>query len=230
MSKCILIQGLPGSGKTTLAHIIKEKMRAVHFNADWARTTITSHLAFSEKDRQLQAKTLGQLGALLVEQGKWCIIDFVCPTATTRSNFFNSFKFRDDVFAVWMNTISEGRFEDTNKLYQKPGTSVQDYEVQGWQSADDLEAHADVIIALVTKNHSDYYIRYNTQSDGRRNQWRIIEAASGDEVLVDSFELKGHMTPASTVEHGVTKWNVAVRGQGQFSNSEDGFSKFTLVY
>jgi adenylylsulfate kinase len=231
MAKCILIQGLPGSGKTTLAHILKEKMGAVHFNADWARGTITSYLSFTEKDRQIQARTLGQLGSLLVEQGKWCIVDFICPTRTTRSNFYNHFKFTTDVFSVWMNTINKGRFEDTNKIYERPGEGAYDYQVEGWQDPDGLEDHADHIISMAAKGHENYYIRYNTHSNGKRQQWRIISASTMEETLVDDFELRGHMTPASTVEHNVTKWNVQACGYGQFIKSEDAeYTKFILKY
>ena len=41
------------------------------------------------------------------------ICDFVCPTRETRQMF-------DADFTVWMDTIEEGRFEDTNKLFERP--------------------------------------------------------------------------------------------------------------
>jgi adenylylsulfate kinase len=39
------------------------------------------------------------------------VVDFVCP--------FESYRYFFDV-KIWMNTIERGRFEDTNKLFEKP--------------------------------------------------------------------------------------------------------------
>ena len=41
------------------------------------------------------------------------IVDFICPTNKTRE-IFNA------DFIVWMDTIKKGRFDDTNKLFEKP--------------------------------------------------------------------------------------------------------------
>lgn len=231
MSKVILIQGLPGSGKTTVAKMIAEKLQAVHINADWARATVTSHLGFTEGDRQKQARALGSMARMVFEQGPWVVVDFVCPTRTTRAAFFQTFKEPSDVFSVWMNTITEGRFEDTNKLYQKPGEGAYEYVVEGYKTIEELEAHAQNIIDLVTVGHRDYYIRYNTKSDGLRSVWRIIDAQTKEEVLVDDFELRGYMTPGMTVEHDAKKWNVLVRGYAVFIHGPaDDYVTFHLNY
>ncbi|BAG41687.1 adenosine 5'-phosphosulfate kinase [Ralstonia phage phiRSL1] len=231
MSKTIMIQGLPGSGKTTLALAIQKRLSAIHFNADWARANITTHLSFEEKDRVIQAKTLGRLARCVMEQGSWVIVDFVCPTRTTRGAFFTQFKEVSDVFSVWMNTIQEGRFADTNKLYQKPGVGAFQYSVDEYlQTPEDFERVAQDIVNQVTAGHQSYYIRYNTHSDGLTNMWRIIEAGTMNEVLVDHFDLRGHMTPGTTIEHNVTKFNVLVRGYSAFTTDADGRSIFTLTY
>ena len=44
---------------------------------------------------------------------RYVICDFVCPTRTTQETF-------DPDITIWMNTISEGRFEDTNKMFEEP--------------------------------------------------------------------------------------------------------------
>ena len=41
------------------------------------------------------------------------VCDFVCPTKETRDNF-------DPDILIWMDTIKEGRFEDTNRLFENP--------------------------------------------------------------------------------------------------------------
>lgn len=228
--KTLLIQGLPGSGKTTLAHKIKARLNAVHVNADWARETITKHLGFTHDDRIKQATTLGQLARLIQENGQWCIVDFVCPLPQTRFAFLDKFKKRSDVFSVWMDTIQEGRFEDTNKLYKRPGQDLVDYKVTGWHTDELLERVADDIVKQITSGHRTYYIRYNTHSDGHIHMWRVIDALTLEETLCDSFELRGHMCPAMTYEHGVTKFNVAITGYGAFITDEHDRKTFVLKY
>ena len=55
--------------------------------------------------------------------GKVAVVDFVCPTYITRLEF-------NADYTVWMNTIKEGRFEDTNALFEKP--DYVDYHVEKW--------------------------------------------------------------------------------------------------
>jgi adenylylsulfate kinase len=113
MNKKILIMGLPGSGKTTLAKALAPKLKAVHWNADAVRANINSHLGFSEADRIEQARRMGWLCDQVTAAGSWVIADFVCPTPATRAAFGTA-------TVIWVDTIREGRFEDTNKLFVNP--------------------------------------------------------------------------------------------------------------
>ena len=110
----IQIIGLPGSGKTTLAETLKEKINAIHLNADYVRSTVNSDLGFSIEDRVEHARRLGEMSRMLSGQGYDVIVDFVCPTKQTRDSFG-----KPDIL-IWMDTIAEGRFEDTNKLWEDP--------------------------------------------------------------------------------------------------------------
>lgn len=237
MAKVIMIQGLPGSGKTTLATMLKAKLDAVHINADWARKTVTSHLGFTDTDRVTQARTLGQMARMLYEQGKWVIVDFVNPLPGTRIEFQNQFlNPNEDVFSVWTDTIDKGRFADTNAIYQKPSLRSLNYHISGYQTLDEMEVHAQSIFTQVTAGHRTFYIRYNTHCDGAHNFWRVIDAETLEETLVDDFEVRGLMVPGNTVEHGITKFNVSVTGYHTFEHSNpnatpDGlFTKFKLWY
>jgi len=110
----IQIIGLPGSGKTTLAVALKEHINAIHLNADQVRKTINSDLNFSLKDRIEHARRLGAMSKLLSDQGLNVIIDFICPTHETRTAFG-----KPDIL-IWMNRVTESKYEDTNKMWQNP--------------------------------------------------------------------------------------------------------------
>jgi hypothetical protein len=54
------------------------------------------------------------MSRMLSGQGYDVIVDFVCPTKQTRDSFG-----KPDIL-IWMDTSAEGRFEDTNKLWEDP--------------------------------------------------------------------------------------------------------------
>lgn len=112
----IQIIGLPGSGKTTLATALSDRINAVHLNADYVRATINSDLGFTIEDRIEHSRRMGEMAKMLSGQGINVVVDFICPTPATRESFG-----KPDIL-IWMNTIEEGRFEDTNKMFVKPDT------------------------------------------------------------------------------------------------------------
>jgi len=109
----VLIMGLPGSGKTTLARQLARRCHAVHLNADEVRATVNKDLGFSLEDRIEHARRMGCMADIVNLSGVDVVADFVCPTPETRAIFNPS-------HIIWMNTIQEGRFADTNKLFIKP--------------------------------------------------------------------------------------------------------------
>ena len=107
--------GLPGSGKTTIADAVRDRTNAIHLNADQVRSGLNKDLGFTPEDRVEQARRMGELARLLEGiQDKPVLVDFVCPTEETRKAFGEA-----DV-VVWVDTIKEGRFDDTNKLWEDP--------------------------------------------------------------------------------------------------------------
>jgi adenylylsulfate kinase len=110
--KIILIMGLPGSGKTTLANELGPMLNAKRLNADEVRKE-ADDWDFSEEGRSRQAKRMANLAIKLKSEGNFVVADFICPTPEARILFPAD-------FIIWVDTIKEGRFEDTNKMFVKP--------------------------------------------------------------------------------------------------------------
>ena len=110
--KIILIMGLPGAGKTTLANELAPMIEAKRLNADEVRKA-ANDWDFSENGRKRQAKRMADFAIKLKEEGNYVVADFICPTPQARALFPAD-------YIVWMDTIKEGRFEDTNKIFVKP--------------------------------------------------------------------------------------------------------------
>lgn len=105
--------GLPGSGKTYLANELADLINAVHYNADDVRNNINSRLGFSHEDRIKQAITMRWLCEKVIKRNYPVIADFVCPTKETREAF-------GECYLIFMDTIKQGRFDDTNKIFERP--------------------------------------------------------------------------------------------------------------
>src|SRR5947207_1055024 len=71
--KKLLIMGLAGAGKTTLATALAPRLNAVHFNADAARGNINKDLQFSRDDRVEHARRKGWLCDRVVDAGTYAI-------------------------------------------------------------------------------------------------------------------------------------------------------------
>jgi len=131
MTQRILIMGLPGSGKTTLAGALKKYLelhgdisytralsehignlnaQVTWFNADDIRRKYNDW-DFSNDGRIRQSLRMFQFS--MEAGGEYVICDFVAPLVEMRNNF------KAD-WTVWVDTIKEGRYEDTNKAFVEP--------------------------------------------------------------------------------------------------------------
>jgi broad-specificity NMP kinase len=165
MNNRILIMGLPGSGKTTLAGALKRyieengdiekinpmrilskeaiflnedefKVRVDWFNADDVRRKYNDW-DFSQDGRIRQSIRMFQFS--MEALGDYVICDFVAPLVEQRNNF------KAD-WTIWVDTIREGRYADTNAAFVEP--EVYDFRV----TEQDAEKWAEFIGSHIIEN------------------------------------------------------------------------------
>jgi len=134
--KIILIMGLPGAGKTTLANELANLINCKRLNADEIRKN-ANDWDFSEEGRKRQAKRMYDAALKMKSEGNNVIADFICPTPEARELFPAD-------YIIWVDTIKEGRFEDTNQMFVKPKkfdfhVTSQDAKVWSNKIAEDLK-------------------------------------------------------------------------------------------
>ena len=123
--------GLPGSGKSTLAKPFAELIGGVWINADQVRERYDDW-DFSSEGRIRQSQRMRHLADGVELAGKIAVADFICPTEELRNIF------KAD-YIIWMDTIQEGRYADTNNIFETP-THV-DYHVKEWFQ----DTHAELV-------------------------------------------------------------------------------------
>jgi adenylylsulfate kinase len=124
----ILIMGLPGSGKTYLAERLQPLLEAAWYNADKVRG-MAGDWDFSDDGRTRQSLRMKNLADFETFHNRFVICDFVCPTEETRNIF-------DPDILIWLDTIKEGRFEDTNKIFEEPSSC--DFKIEEWNETNHI--------------------------------------------------------------------------------------------
>lgn len=115
MTQRILVMGLPGAGKTYLAqHVLEWLERAnkkcIWLNADRVREEYNDW-DFSREGRIRQSKRMREMADRI--ECDYVIADFVAPLPEMRTNFHAD-------WCVWVDTISAGRYADTNAMFIEP--------------------------------------------------------------------------------------------------------------
>lgn len=109
----ILIMGLPGSGKTTLARELNRRLHSKWYNADDVRSA-EDDWDFSAAGRIRQANRMRCLADDSQRHGfRYVICDFVAPTNEIRNIF-------QPDFIIWMNTTDTSIYSDTNSIFEPP--------------------------------------------------------------------------------------------------------------
>ena len=131
MATKILVMGLPGSGKSYFSEKLQKRLNDCEWiNADKVREE-HNDWDFSEEGRMRQANRMSKLA--MNSPYQYAIADFVCPSETYREAF------KAD-WVVWMDTIDEGRFDDTNKVFKGP--SEYDFRLSYEMTEDNADHYA----------------------------------------------------------------------------------------
>ena len=85
---------------------------AVLLNADEVRKE-ANDWDFSEMGRSIQANRMKRLADEAIQNNRNVVADFECSTEHTREDF-------DADYIIWMDTIKESKYEDTNKMFEQP--------------------------------------------------------------------------------------------------------------
>ena len=126
MKRKILICGLPGSGKTTLAKILAPMLGAVLFDGDMVRT-LMRNWDFSDDARLEQAGNMYWLCDQVTAAGYPAVAAFICPTPEAREAFSAD-------FTIFCDRIIASAYPDTNALWVDPSRA--DYTVTPERSAE----------------------------------------------------------------------------------------------
>ena len=185
MTQRILIMGLPGAGKTTLATALKTKLNATHYNADAVRAQCNDW-DFSHEGRIRQSKRMRELADSSTTQ--FTIADFVAPLVEMRNNF------KAD-WTIWVDTIREGRYADTNAMFQEP--EVYDFRI----TEQDADKWADFIADHIADNRRRPVFdwkketvqmlgRWQPWHDGHRALFERLLAKTG-QVIIQVRDVQG---------------------------------------
>ena len=120
----VLIFGLSGSGKTSLAKELAYHFQLPHYNADTIRE-FHNDWDFSEEARYRSARRMAQF--------QFGILDFICPLEGLRASL-------DPDYCIWMDTIRECEFEDTNQMFENPTNLSYIMRITKWIGLDQLHS------------------------------------------------------------------------------------------
>ena len=181
----VLIFGQAGAGKTYLCNGIKQIMgdRVVHINADEMREE-ANDWDFSEAGRWRQFRRMLNKANAVSESGKIALVDFICPYKSGREQF-------DADLTIFMSTVVNGKYEDTNKIFEWPHWSEYDFDIHEWDDDDPI----DVCWSIGKKIWEDE--TPTVQMLGRWQPWheghqalldRCLEKAPQVEIMIRSME------------------------------------------
>ena len=130
----ILIMGLSGSGKTFLSKLLQKELSCAWYNADNLRE-MANDWDFSDEGRKRQSYRMRALADFEKENNRKVICDFIFQKRESRKIFGAD-------YTIWMDTIKESNYKDTDKIFEEPNNF--DLKISKWNQYSPFEV-ADLI-------------------------------------------------------------------------------------
>ena len=150
MKRVLLLSGLSGAGKTTLALALRDHFgahRVTVIDGDLMRKKATG-LGFSKEDRFENLRRMAN-EALLCES-EFCIVASIAPFKDARSNFFRILEEKKTAALVYINTpIEVCETRDPKGLYEKARRGEID-QFTGISDPYEIPLHPDLVIDTTT--------------------------------------------------------------------------------
>lgn len=160
--------GLSGSGKSTIANIVEQKLfglgvKTYTLDGDNIRKGINNDLSFSPEDRTENIRRIAEVANLMVDAGLVVLAAFVSPYKKDRENIRNIVKDVNFV-EIFINTsVEECERRDVKGLYKKarageiknmtgisaPYEAPENPDIEIITEQQSAEAAADVILEFV---------------------------------------------------------------------------------
>lgn len=122
--KCIWLTGLSGSGKSTIAHELrdvlqKEGLRIKILDGDALRASLNADLGFSISDRAENIRRSACVAKLFLDEGFWVISAFITPTENLRELAKNIIGQKDYLEIFISASYATCQKRDPKGLYKK---------------------------------------------------------------------------------------------------------------
>jgi adenylylsulfate kinase len=119
------IEGLPGSGKSTLSRLVGQRLRAAGYkveilDGDDVRAMFSPELGYTRKDREFHARRVSYVARMLARNGVAVLVAMITPYETSRQA---ARAVASDHFSeIWLNCpVSVCRKRDPKGLYKRSG-------------------------------------------------------------------------------------------------------------
>ena len=184
MTTRILIMGLPGAGKTYLANELQKELHDRGFSVEWFNADEVrerfNDWDFSEAGRIRQGHRMRGLAEK--STADFVICDFVAPLPAMRAAYTAD-------LTIWLDTIDEGRYADTNKIFVPPDRY--DYRIMA-KSAERWAVTIANKLAMNYRQHQESHIR----SILKTITWRLTGSVS---TFLISWLITGNLAIAGTI-------------------------------